>query len=69
MPDNAHFPSFDSDWLLRLTPAIQTPGPTIREAVLIEWTDTEHGQHNIRRHRPRTAARPLNGYAVIRWAT
>lgn len=23
-----------------LTPAIQTPGPTVREAVLIEWTDT-----------------------------
>ena len=39
MPDNSHFPALHLDGY-ELTPAIQTPGPTVREAVLIEWTDT-----------------------------
>lgn len=39
MPDNAHFPGVNLDGY-QLTPAIPTPGPTIREAVLLEWTDT-----------------------------
>src|SRR5580698_9906664 len=39
MPDNTNFPGLHLDGY-ELTPAIQTPGPTVREAVLIEWTDT-----------------------------
>jgi hypothetical protein len=39
MPDNTHFPGVDTAGY-KLTPAIETPGPTIREAVLLEWTDT-----------------------------
>jgi hypothetical protein len=39
LPDNAHFPGFNTSGYA-VTPAIQPPGPTIREAVLIEWTDT-----------------------------
>jgi len=39
MPDNSHFPGLHLEGY-ELTPAIQTPGPTVREAVLIEWTDT-----------------------------
>ena len=43
MPDNTHFPALhlDKPTPYELTPAIQTPGPTVREAVLIEWTDTD----------------------------
>jgi hypothetical protein len=39
MPDNTHFPGLKVTGYT-LTPAITTPGPTVREAVLIEWTDT-----------------------------
>jgi len=39
MPDNTNFPGLRLDGY-QLTPAIQTPGPTVREAVVIEWTDT-----------------------------
>ncbi len=39
MPDNANFPGLHLSGY-EVTPAIQTPGPTVREAVLIEWTDT-----------------------------
>src|SRR5579871_1765664 len=39
MPDNAHFPRLKLD-NYALTPAVAPPGPTIREAVLMEWTDT-----------------------------
>jgi hypothetical protein len=39
MPDNEHFPGLKLDGYT-LTPAVTPPGPTIREAVLIEWTDT-----------------------------
>ncbi len=38
-PDNAHFPNLDLTGYTT-TPTIQTPGPTTREAVLIEWTDS-----------------------------
>jgi hypothetical protein len=38
-PDNARFPAFNLSGYA-VTPPVQTPGPTIREAVLIEWTDT-----------------------------
>jgi len=38
VPENANFPGLKSGY--EVTPAIQTPGPTVREAVLIEWTDT-----------------------------
>jgi hypothetical protein len=43
MPDNTNFPGLRLDRPVpyELTPAIQTPGPTVREAVLIEWTDTD----------------------------
>ncbi len=37
-PDNTNFPGLKPGY--EVTPAIQTPGPTVREAVLIEWTDT-----------------------------
>ena len=42
MPDNAHTPGLRLDLpaAYELTAAIQTPGPTAREAVVIEWTDT-----------------------------
>jgi glucose/arabinose dehydrogenase len=39
MPDSTNFPGLHLDGY-ELTPSIQTPGPTVREAVLIEWTDT-----------------------------
>jgi hypothetical protein len=39
MPDNASFPGLNLSGYV-LTPPIQTPGPTVREGVLIEWTDT-----------------------------
>ena len=39
MPDNTNFKGLRLDGY-QLTPAIQTPGPTVREAVLIEWTDS-----------------------------
>jgi len=41
MPDNASLPGLHLDRPnpYELTPAIQTPGPTVREAVVIEWTD------------------------------
>lgn len=39
LPDNAHFPGLNVEGY-KLTPAIRTPGPTTREAVVIEWTDT-----------------------------
>lgn len=39
MPDNTNFPGLHLN-SYEVTPAIQTPGPTVREAVLIEWTDT-----------------------------
>ncbi|HUA83490.1 MAG TPA: PQQ-dependent sugar dehydrogenase [Bryobacteraceae bacterium] len=38
MPDNSHFPGVNLSGY-ELTSAIPTPGPTIREAVLLEWTD------------------------------
>ncbi len=43
MPDNTNLPGLhlDKPAAYQLTPAIQTPGPTVREAVLIEWTDTD----------------------------
>jgi hypothetical protein len=37
-PDNANFPGLHGDYLP--TDPIATPGPSTREAVLIEWTDT-----------------------------
>jgi hypothetical protein len=39
MPDNGSFQGLNLSGYT-LTPPIQTPGPTVREAVLIEWTDT-----------------------------
>jgi Glucose / Sorbosone dehydrogenase len=39
LPDNTGFPGFRSSGYT-VTPTIHTPGPTTREAVLIEWTDT-----------------------------
>jgi hypothetical protein len=39
MPDNANFPGLNISGYT-LTPPVQTPGPMLREAVLIEWTDT-----------------------------
>jgi hypothetical protein len=42
MPDNRHFPGVDTSGY-ELTPAIQTPGPTSREAVLLEWRDSSTG--------------------------
>src|SRR5690349_5938869 len=39
MPDNASFPGLKLDGYT-LTAAVATPGPTVREAVLMEWTDT-----------------------------
>jgi hypothetical protein len=39
IPDNAHFPGLKLDGYA-LTPPVTPPGPSIREAVLIEWTDT-----------------------------
>ena len=37
MPDNSHFPGINLDGYT-LTKAIEKPGPTQREGVLIEWT-------------------------------
>lgn len=37
-PDPTNFAGLRSGY--EVTPAIQTPGPTVREAVLIEWTDS-----------------------------
>jgi Glucose / Sorbosone dehydrogenase len=39
LPDNANFPGLHPEGYT-ITPAIETPGPTQREAVLVEWTDT-----------------------------
>jgi hypothetical protein len=41
-PDNKNFPGLhlDTPAPYEVTPAVQTPGPSSREAVLIEWTDT-----------------------------
>jgi hypothetical protein len=39
LPDNANFPGLRTSGY-SVTPAIRTPGPVLREAVLIEWTDT-----------------------------
>ncbi len=39
LPDNSHFPGLHTEGYA-ITPAIQTPGPTQREAVVMEWTDT-----------------------------
>ena len=39
MPDNSHFPGLNLTGYT-VTPPIQTPGPTLLEGVLIEWTDT-----------------------------
>lgn len=39
MPDNANLPGLNTSGYA-VTAPVQTPGPTIREAVLIEWTDT-----------------------------
>ena len=38
-PDNANFPGLKTSGY-SATPPIHTPGPILREAVLIEWTDT-----------------------------
>jgi hypothetical protein len=38
-PDATNTPGLHPGY--EVTPAIQTPGPTVREAVLIEWTDTD----------------------------
>jgi hypothetical protein len=37
--DNTHFPNINLT-AYSVTPAVQTPGPITREAVLLEWTDT-----------------------------
>jgi hypothetical protein len=39
LPDPTHFPGLRTEGYT-VTPAIQTPGPTQREAVVMEWTDT-----------------------------
>jgi hypothetical protein len=39
LPDNAAFPGLKTSGYI-FTEAIRTPGPTERESVLIEWTDT-----------------------------
>jgi Glucose / Sorbosone dehydrogenase len=39
LPDNTNFRGLNVDGYT-VTPAIETPGPTLREAVVIEWTDT-----------------------------
>lgn len=39
LPDNTNFPGLHTEGYT-ITPAIPTPGPTQREAVVIEWTDT-----------------------------
>ncbi|HWZ30948.1 MAG TPA: PQQ-dependent sugar dehydrogenase [Bryobacteraceae bacterium] len=39
LPDNTNFPGLNLSGYT-VTPPVQPPGPTIREAVLIEWTDT-----------------------------
>jgi hypothetical protein len=39
LPDNANFPGFRTEGYA-VTPAVQTPGSTMREAVVMEWTDT-----------------------------
>src|SRR5262245_2472532 len=39
MPDRAHFPSLEIDGYAT-TAAIRTPGPTEREGILVEWTDS-----------------------------
>ncbi len=40
VPDNSHVPGLNVAGY-QTTPAVRTPGPTEREAVLIEWTDTK----------------------------
>ena len=39
LPDNTNFPGLRTAGYA-VTPAVKTPGPTQREAVLVEWTDT-----------------------------
>src|SRR5262249_43151351 len=39
-PDNSNFPGFKTSGYTT-TPAIATPGPSMYEGVLIEWTDTD----------------------------
>lgn len=42
MPNNTHYPGLNLDGYT-VTPAIETPGPTQLEGVLIEWTDKNPG--------------------------
>jgi hypothetical protein len=65
MPDNVNFPRLNTAGY-ELTAAIQPPGPTLRDAVLIEWTDTntsntmfEGSAREILRIRQNTRIHPL----------
>ena len=54
-PTTAALPGLERQ-RLRATRPIATPGETQREGVLIEWTDTNICEHDVRRVRPRAAA-------------
>ena len=49
LPDNTHVPGLKVTGYAT-TPAIVTPGPVLNEAVLIEWTDTNTVECDVRRH-------------------
>ena len=55
LPDNKNFPGFKTAGYTA-TPAIRTFGDTQRESVIVEWTDTDISNCNIRRHGPRVDA-------------
>jgi hypothetical protein len=67
LPDNANFPGLHTEGYT-VTPAIKTPGPTQREAVLIEWTDTnpantafEGTAREVLRLQMNTESHPMGG--------
>ena len=51
VPDNTNLPAFNVTGYA-VTAPIATPGPITREAVLIEWTDTNRANSTFEGTRP-----------------
>ena len=67
MPDNAKFPRPEYRWV-RADAGFETPGPTVREAVLIEWTDSKTSNTTFE-GTARELMRLRRIRASIRWGT
>jgi len=67
LPDNTNLPGLNlSNYVV--TPPIQPPGPSIREAVLIEWTDTNPANSTFEAPRGNSCACATTA-AATRWET